>query len=34
VTEYFTFTGTPKATSPELELTEIAGGTSSGVQDT
>jgi len=34
VTEYFTFTGTQK-TSPDLELTEIAGGgTPSGIQDT
>jgi ATP-dependent Clp protease ATP-binding subunit ClpC len=32
--EYFTFKGTPKTTSPELELTEIAGGSSSGLQDT
>ncbi|TCO30299.1 ATP-dependent Clp protease ATP-binding subunit ClpC [Kribbella steppae] len=31
--EYFVFKGTPKSTSPELELTEIAGG-SSGLQDT
>ncbi|TDU90568.1 ATP-dependent Clp protease ATP-binding subunit ClpC [Kribbella voronezhensis] len=31
--EYFTFTGTQKAPSPDLELTEIAGG-SSGLQDT
>jgi ATP-dependent Clp protease ATP-binding subunit ClpC len=31
--EYFTFTGTQKAASPDLELTEIAGG-SSGLQDT
>jgi ATP-dependent Clp protease ATP-binding subunit ClpC len=30
--EYFTFTGNQKATSPDLELTEIAGG-SSGLQD-
>ncbi|TCN40287.1 ATP-dependent Clp protease ATP-binding subunit ClpC [Kribbella orskensis] len=34
VPEFFTFLGTPKAaTSPDLELTEIAGG-SSGLQDT
>ena len=34
VTEYFTFTGTPKTPAPDLALTEIAGGTqSSGVQD-
>jgi ATP-dependent Clp protease ATP-binding subunit ClpC len=33
VTEYFTFTGTQKATSPDLELTEIAGGGKSGLQD-
>ena len=32
VPEYFLFTGTQKATAPDLELTEIAGG-SSGVQD-
>ncbi len=31
--EYFTFKGAPKTTSPELELTEMAGG-SSGLQDT
>ncbi|MEV8374158.1 ATP-dependent Clp protease ATP-binding subunit [Kribbella sp. NPDC056861] len=36
VTEYFTFTGTEKATAadPDLELTEIAGGGASGIQDT
>jgi ATP-dependent Clp protease ATP-binding subunit ClpC len=36
VTEYFTFTGTEKATpaDPDLELTEIAGGGASGIQDT
>jgi ATP-dependent Clp protease ATP-binding subunit ClpC len=32
VPEFFTFTGTQKAPSPDLELTEIAGG-SSGLQD-
>jgi len=32
--EYFTFTGTPKASSPDLELTDLAAGGSSGLQDT
>jgi ATP-dependent Clp protease ATP-binding subunit ClpC len=34
--EYFTFTGTPKSTAPELELSDLAaGGTAgTGVQDT
>ncbi|TCC53664.1 ATP-dependent Clp protease ATP-binding subunit [Kribbella capetownensis] len=34
LTEYFTFTGTPKASSPDLELTDLAAGGSSGLQDT
>jgi ATP-dependent Clp protease ATP-binding subunit ClpC len=33
VTEYFTFTGTPKSTTPDLELTDLAAGGSSGLQD-
>jgi ATP-dependent Clp protease ATP-binding subunit ClpC len=34
VPEYFTFTGTPKSTTPELELSDLtAGGTTSGLQD-
>ncbi|MDX6240645.1 MAG: ATP-dependent Clp protease ATP-binding subunit ClpC, partial [Kribbellaceae bacterium] len=32
-TEVFTFTGTQKAPAADLELTEIAGGTKSGIQD-
>jgi len=32
-TEIFTFTGTQKAPTPDLELTEIAGGAKSGIQD-
>jgi len=31
--EYFTFTGTPKSTAPDLELTDLAAGGSSGLQD-
>ena len=34
VTEYFTFNGTPKSTTPDLELTDLAaGGSGSGLQD-
>jgi ATP-dependent Clp protease ATP-binding subunit ClpC len=32
--EYFTFTGTPKSTAPDLELTDLAAGGGSGLQDT
>jgi ATP-dependent Clp protease ATP-binding subunit ClpC len=32
--EYFTFTGTPKSTSPELELSDLAAGGTTGLQDT
>jgi ATP-dependent Clp protease ATP-binding subunit ClpC len=31
--EYFTFTGTPKSATPDLELTDLAAGGSSGLQD-
>ncbi|MEV5962908.1 ATP-dependent Clp protease ATP-binding subunit [Kribbella sp. NPDC051952] len=31
--EYFTFKGTPKSTTPDLELTDLAAGGSSGLQD-
>jgi len=32
--EYFTFTGTQKSTPPELELTDLTTGGTSGLQDT
>ncbi|MEU4608778.1 ATP-dependent Clp protease ATP-binding subunit [Kribbella sp. NPDC023972] len=32
--EYFTFTGTPKSTSPELELSDLTTGGTTGLQDT
>jgi ATP-dependent Clp protease ATP-binding subunit ClpC len=34
VPEYFTFTGTPKSTSPELELSDLTAGGTTGLQDT
>jgi ATP-dependent Clp protease ATP-binding subunit ClpC len=33
VTEYFTFTGNPKSSAPDLELTDLAAGGGSGLQD-